>query len=205
MSIVCSSPRALACAVLALVATVALSCAPAHEFEGTEVDDAVATVLEGTNWNGEAFELSDTQGKVSIVSFGYTYCPDVCPFTLAKMKQLYAELGDSAEQVAVVFASVDPHRDTVEKLANYVPNFDQRFYGVRMDFDQIDAAKEGFGLAVQYGQPKDGPGTNSFYYVDHTGSYFLFDRSGELRVKFPPNAQVAEMLPDVEYLLSEGA
>lgn len=198
-----SIPRSLSVLAVVVVLAAASACQPAHQFQGQEVEAPAPAVLTGTNWNGEEFELGDTRGQVAIVSFGYTYCPDVCPFTLAKMKQLYGELGPAADEVAVVFASVDPHRDSVEKLSNYVPNFDERFYGVRMDFDQIDAAKESFGLAVQYGQPKDGPGTDSFYYVDHTGSYFVFDRAGALRVRFPPNATVAEILPDVEYLLSE--
>ena len=181
----------------------ALGCQPAARLGGDVVEPPVpAPEVSGTNWDGRPFRLADVRGKVAIVFFGYTYCPDVCPFTLAKLKQLHARLGPRADDVAVVFMSVDPHRDTVEKLSQYVPNFDHRFFGVRLDTDELDVAIEGFDLTVQYGQPKDGPGTPSFYYVDHTGTYFVIDREGRLREKFPPNATVEEMLPDIETLLA---
>ena len=85
---------------------------------------------------------------MAVLFFGYTYCPDVCPFTLAKMKQMVGQMGDAGDDVAVIFASVDPHRDTIEKLANYVPNFDTRFIGLRLDFDEIEAIKDDYGLSV---------------------------------------------------------
>lgn len=175
---------------------------PEHRFNGEPVEPVTAAPeLGGVNWDGERFRLADLDGKVVIISFGYTFCPDVCPFTLAKLKQLCARLGDRADGLAVVFVSVDPHRDTVEKLAGYVPNFDRRFYGLRLEFDELETVQEDWDLTVQYGQPKDGPGTDSFYYVDHTGTYFVVDRDGNLRLTYPPNVDVDTMLPDVEALL----
>lgn len=180
-----------------------LGCQAAPSFNGQVVEPAAAAPeLAGTNWDGAPFKLSELQGKVRIVFFGYTYCPDICPFTLAKMKQIYAALGDRADDVAMVFVSVDPHRDSLEKLASYVPSFDRRFFGLRLEFDELDQVSEAFDLTVQYGQPKDGPGTDSFYYVDHTGTFFLIDREGRLRVTFPPNATAEQMLPDIELLLA---
>ncbi len=188
---------------LLLLAIAAAGCGPAHDWNGQLVDPVrPAPELAGTNWNGEPFELADLEGKVAIVFFGYTFCPDVCPFTLAKMKQLQARLGEEAEDFAVVFVSVDPHRDKLEKLASYVPNFDPRFYGLRLEFGELETVQEDWQVTVQYGQPKEGPGTDSFYYVDHTGNYFVVDRQGRLRLTFPPNAGVDEMAPDVQALLS---
>lgn len=179
------------------------ACQPAESpFVGEAVVDPVtAPALVGTNWDGTPFDLAELQGKVAVVFFGYTFCPDICPFTLAKMKQIYGQLGDRAEQVAVVFVSVDPHRDTVEKLSRYVPNFDRRFFGVRLEFHELDLVSEAWELTVQYGQPKDGPGSDSFYYVDHTGTFFLLDSEGRVRVRHPPNATAAQLLPDIEWLL----
>jgi protein SCO1/2 len=177
------------------------SCAPPESFNGKVVDPPTTPELSATNWNGEPFTLGDHAGKVVVVFFGYTYCPDVCPFTLAKMKQLHARLGERAGDVVVVFASVDPHRDSLEKLAQYVPHFDERFYGLRLEQDELEVAQESFGVTVQYGQPKDGPGSDSYYYVDHTGTYFVLDRDGKLRLEFPPDATVEQMVPDVEKLL----
>jgi len=176
------------------------ACAPEESFHGEVVDPAAdPPALVGTNWDGEPFRLSDLQGKVAVVFFGYTYCPDVCPFTLVKMKQLYQELGAQADEVSMVFASVDPGRDTLDKLASYVPSFDQRFYGVRLD--SVEETREEFDLEITYGQPREGPGTDSFYYVDHTGTFFLFDRQGRLRVTYPPNVAVETILPDIQRLL----
>ena len=181
-----------------------LACTPPQpSWNGEIVEPPLSGLaLSGVNWDGEPFELSDVEDQVTMVFFGYTFCPDVCPFTLVKMKQIYNQLGDRANEVAMVFVSVDPQRDTLDKLANYVPNFDERFYGLRLEADEIDLVDEAFGLTVQYGQPKDGAGTDSFYYVDHTGTYFVFDRGGRLRLKFPPNAEVAQILPDLEVLLA---
>lgn len=190
-------------AALTLLATSVVGCQPPQEWNGTVADPvAAAPVLEGINWNNEAFQLSDHLGKVAVVFFGYTMCPDVCPFTLAKIKQVVAELGDQAEDLAVVFVSVDPHRDSVERLARYVPNFDQSFFGLHLDVDQLDALKKAWDVTIQYGQPKDGPGSDSFYYVDHTGTYFVVDREGQLRLTFPPNASAELMVPDLRTLLA---
>ena len=180
------------------------ACRRPPEFNGEVVEPlAEAPALAGVNWDGKPFRLRDHTGKVVLVFFGYTYCPDVCPFTLAKMKQLSSRLGDRAKDFEVVFVSVDPQRDTVDKLARYVPNFDPRFYGLRIEEDALTATSKRFGVTVQYGMPKAGPETASYYYVDHTGTFFIVDREGRLRLKFPPSATVDQMLPDLEKLLAE--
>lgn len=180
----------------------AFGCTSAETFHGEVVGPGGEPLeLTGTNWDGEAFRLASQRGKVTVVFFGFTYCPDVCPFTLAKMKTVYRELGDRADEVSVVFASVDPGRDSVTKLAEYVPNFDPRFYGVRLEGEHLEAAREEFGLTVTYGQPKQGPGTDSYYYVDHTGTFFVLDRQGRLRLKYPPTIPVDKLVPDLERLL----
>lgn len=174
-----------------------------QKFNGQVVDPPKPADLSGTNWDGKPFQLSAHQGKVAIVFFGYTYCPDVCPFTLSKMKQLYAKLGERAQDVEVVFVTVDPERDSVEKLASYVPSFDRRFYGVHMKLDDVNALATGtFEVAVKYGVPKYGLESKSFYLVDHTANFFVVDREGRLRLKYPPGVAVEEMLPDLEKLLA---
>ena len=190
---------------LALAACLLLSAgcsSQAKEFRGELVEEPSALELSGRNWDGQDFKLSNVEGKVAVVTFGYTSCPDVCPMTLVKMKHLYASLGSQAEDVAVIFASVDPHRDSVEKMSNYVPNFDRRFYGLHLPDQDLERARESFDLVVQYGQPKDGPGTDSFYYVDHTGNFFLIDRQGRHRVTLAPNATAIDLVADIRQLLS---
>lgn len=193
-------------AITVLLWLLAAGCNRAPQFFGEVVKPArPAPELVAVNWDGKPFRLSELRGKVAIVFFGYTFCPDVCPFALAKMKKLYADLGERAEDVKVVFVSVDPQRDTVAKLARYVPNFDRRFYGLRLEPAAVEEVSESFAVTVQYGQPEEGPETESFYYVDHTGSFFVIDREGQLRLTFPPNATADQMRPDIEKLLAAGS
>ncbi|MEE8522878.1 MAG: SCO family protein, partial [Thermoanaerobaculia bacterium] len=113
--------------LLAMASTV-LSCTVKTAFHGTVLDPAhEAPEISGLNWDGKPFQLSDLRGKVAIVSFGYTFCPDVCPLTLWKMKDLYSRLGERTSDLAFIFVSVDPGRDTPEKLGDYVRAFDPRF------------------------------------------------------------------------------
>lgn len=195
-----------------VAATLSLACvlacgsaAPQPAWNGAAVEPPTpAPALAGTNWNGDSFGLADHDGQVRVVFFGYTYCPDICPMALAKMKQLVAGLDARAEDVAVVFVSVDPNRDTVDKLSRYVPGFDPRFYGLHIEPNELDAIADDFGVTIRYGRPPDG-GDGNRYLVDHTGTFFIVDRAGQLRLTFPPNATASEMLPDIEILLAEDA
>ena len=151
--------------------------------------------------DGATFRLSALRGQVTVVFFGYTSCPDVCPVTLAKMRALTHRLGDRADEVAVVFVSVDPARDTVEKLAHYVPAFDRRFYGVRLEGGALRATTEAWGVAVEKRFPPRDGARPTTYYIDHTGSFFVLDRAGRLRLRYPVDAPMEDVLADVEYLL----
>lgn len=160
--------------------------------------------IQGTNWNGEPFKLSQTYGKVTALVFGYTFCPDVCPFTMARMRQMYAELGTEAEHAAVVFVSIDPTRDTVEKLAQYVPAFDDRFYGVHIVGDSLHATIQAYDLKVRKGQSLGDPDAKDQYSVDHTGTIFLIGKDGRIRKEHPHDAKAEVLLKDVRSLLEEG-
>lgn len=178
-------------------------CGRSRPLNSLEVDPSKpAPALSGVNWDGKPFRLSDHRGKVVIVFFGYTYCPDVCPFTLAKMKQLYSRLGPRAGSVEVVFVSIDPGRDSVAKLAQYVPSFDRRFYGLYIPAEDLGNATRAFEVTVQYGQPTAGGLETDNYYVDHTANFFVVDRWGKLRLKFPPSVTADQMLADIEPLLA---
>ena len=196
-------------AIPALALALALAgaaCQQKQSFNGTVVEPPEpAPELPGVNWDGEPFRLSERQGKVTVLFFGYTFCPDICPMTLTKMRRVEEGLGSKAEDLDVVFVSVDPNRDSVEKLSQYVPNFDESFYGVRLTFDELEQVKEDFGITVQYSQPKHGPGSDSYYYVDHTGTYFVLDREGRMRLEYPPTAKPEDMVPDIETLIDASA
>lgn len=189
--------------IAALVLIVALAgCAQPHEFNGTAFEDPPAAfAFEGTNYDGTPFRMSDQQGKVVLIFFGYTFCPDICPLTLADLKRLSTQLGDQAQDLAVVFVTVDPERDTQEQLASYVRAFDPAFYGVRLEGEMFEATKKAYGVYVEKRAVENGDADN--YLVDHTGAIYVIDKAGKLSETFSYDAGTEAMLPDVEYWLKQ--
>jgi protein SCO1/2 len=131
-----------------------------------------------TDHTGKERTLADYRGKVVVVFFGYTQCPDVCPTTLTELAEAMKRLGADADRVQVLFITVDPDRDTQELLAHYVPAFDPRFVGLRGDADATARTAKEFKVLYQK-QPGATPET---YTVDHSAGTFLYDPSGKLRV-----------------------
>lgn len=133
--------------------------------------------------NGQAFGNERLYGRWSFVFFGFTNCPDVCPTALFTLDRALDELGDlpADERPGVIMISVDPARDTPEKLASYVPYFDPDFLGVTGDLPEIQRLTNAIGVAFAY-TPR--PGTPDGYTVDHTASIFLLDTQGRLAAIF---------------------
>lgn len=186
--------------VLLLAAFAIAACKPV-EYHGTAVDPPLLEPeLSGTNWNGEAFSLDDLSGRLVVLFFGYSSCPDICPLTLSRMKQVHEALGERADEVAMVFVSVDPGRDDVAQLARYVPAFDPDFYGVHVDEEQLEKVTREIGVFVQRQEPT-GEGPDAFYAVDHTTSLFVLDREGGLRLYVSHALGPEELLEDLEQML----
>lgn len=172
-----------------------------YEYNGTLYDPPLeAAEVVGTNWDGSEFQLRDLEGKVALVFFGYTACPDICPFSLATMTQVYAMLGEKAEDVAVVFISVDPNRDTPEQLANYVPAFNEAFYGIYIPEPELTQTKADYFVYAEANYPDDDESSLD-YLVDHTGWIYVIDRKGQLRMVFGHDTPADQITPDVEHLL----
>jgi len=124
---------------------------------------------------GGTFSNNDLKGTPSLVFFGYTFCPDVCPTTMAELANWKKQLGLTDQQVRTIFITVDPHRDTLAVLKDYVGNFDPGIIGLVGDDTQTAAAKASFGASSENQAPdKDGN-----YLVNHTASVFLMDRAGQ--------------------------
>jgi len=158
-------------------------------------------VLAGRDWNGTRYSLADDIGRVRLVFFGYTHCPDICPGSFARARRLAGELtpAESAE-LSVVFVSVDPERDTPEVLSSYVSAFDTRFHGLWLETDALASTLQDFGAVVQ----RRAPGADEGHYtLDHTSSFFLFDRAGTLRTTLPFDGAFPELLEEVRELLLE--
>ncbi len=183
--------------------TLLAGCSKAYEFHGTVNDPPIpATAIVGTNWDGRPFTLHDQQGKVVVAFFGYTNCPDVCPLTLANMSTAYEKLGDKAKNVAFVFVSTDPARDTPKRLAAYIPVFNQTFFGINVPLAALDNVKRGYGVFAEknkYSQQANKPDT---YLVGHSSYVYIIDQQGQWRLTFSYEAPIEDVVTDIEHLLA---
>ena len=151
-----------------------------------------------TDHTGKARTLADFKGKVVLMFFGYTQCPDVCPTTMTELATVMQDLGPQAEQVQVLFVTVDPQRDTQALLAQYVPAFDARFIGLYGD--AAATAKVAREFKVFYAKVEGA--TTGSYTVDHTAGSYVFDRNGKIRL-FVRNGQgAAPITHDLKILLA---
>ncbi len=170
-----------------------------ESFQNTDVtglDYAKGFTL--TDHTGKPRTLADFKGKAVVVFFGYTQCPDVCPTTMAEMATVMQKLGPLADQVQVLFVTLDPERDTQELLANYVPAFDKRFLGLRGTPEQT--AKTAKEFKVFYSKvPGTDPGS---YTIDHTAGSYVFDRDGRLRLFIRHGQGPDPIVHDLRQLLS---
>ena len=149
-----------------------------------------------TDHNGKPRTLADFRGKVVVLFFGYTHCPDVCPTTLVDMSRVMTKLGKDADRVQVLFVTVDPERDKPELLAQYVPAFNPTFLGLYGDAQATAQAAKSFDIVYQK-QP-----TESGYNVDHTAGSILVDARGKVRLLEPYGQRTDWLLDDIRLLLA---
>ena len=142
--------------------------------------------------------LHDYRGKVVLLYFGYTHCPDMCPTTLAEVKYMMEQLGDQAKDVQMIMVSIDPERDTPATLADYVQRFDKRFIGVTGAPDEIETTASAFGITYY----KEEGSAATGYLMAHSAQLLVVDRSGHLRLIFKFGTLGDEMASDLRYLLS---
>ena len=197
--------RAIYATLLLALAAAALSAcgggADAPKFKLTDVSGAgFGKELNLTDHNGQPRTLADFRGKVVTVFFGFTHCPDACPTTMVEMAQVAKELGADADQLQVLFVTVDPERDTQKVLAQYVPSFHPGFLGLYGDAEATARAAKEFRVYFNKQPPKEGA-TGTSYSVDHSAGTFILDRQGRLRL-FAQYGQGAEaILHDVRLLI----
>jgi protein SCO1/2 len=151
-----------------------------------------------TDQNGKAVRFDDLKGKLTLLTFGFTHCPDVCPVTLANFKSIKADLADEAGQVNFVFVSVDGARDTPEVMNKYLALFDPAFIGLTGDEATLQKIVKDYG-AVFYKDEKTANAAN--YTVTHTSSSFLVDRSGQLRRKYAYGIKPETVAADIRTLI----
>ena len=184
--------------VLALVGWLGISRLRPHVFHGMVIQSPEpAADFTLTDHAGRRVSLSDFRGKLVLLYFGYTFCPDVCPTTLAEIAQALRQLGPKADQVQVIMISVDPERDTPDRLAQYVAHFNPNFIGLTGTPDEIAAVATPFGI---YYQKHEGTAATG-YLVDHTATVTVIDQNGYVKLLFPFGTSADEMADDLAYML----
>jgi protein SCO1/2 len=172
-----------------------------YTFKGTLLDPPQPIPdFELLTTEGKPFHLSDKAGDITLVYFGYTFCPDVCPLTLADVKRALSELKEKQERVHVVFISVDPERDTPDVLSRYLAAFDPTFIGLTDDPAKLEAAKAAFGVFSEKEQTED---SAAGYLVSHTARLFLVNPQGELKLLYSFEFPYEDLQSDLEHLLAE--
>lgn len=156
---------------------------------------APAFSLRGSD--GAPLELGRYRGKVVILGFGFSSCPDVCPVTLATLAQARKRLGAQASEVQVVYITVDPERDDPQRLRDYLAGFDETFVGGTGTPEQLAAVRQEYGIAASRRE------SGESYAFDHSSYTYLIDRGGNLRALMPYGQSADDYVHDVKLLLAQ--
>ena len=173
--------------------------ANAPSFRGVDITGAeYARSLAMIDQHGQPRTLADFKGKVTVVFFGYTQCPDVCPTTMAELAQVKKSLGKDGDRLQAVFVSVDPERDTPAVLKSYMAGFDPSFVALRGTVDQTKAAAKEFKVFFA-----KVPGrTEGAYTMDHTAGSYIFDSQGRVRLFVRYGTGIEPLTADLKTLLA---
>ena len=187
--------------LIVLLMFVLAACKPAdqqNQFAATDITGAdFAQTLNLTDHTGKPRSLADFQGKVVALFFGYTHCPDVCPTTMADLKQTMKLLGTQADELQVLFVTLDPERDTQEVLAQYVPSFDKRFIGLFGTQEQTAKATADFKIFASRVENSGRSG----YTIDHSAGVYIYDKAGKIRLYVAYGEKPQVIAADIKKLL----
>jgi protein SCO1 len=186
--------RALLLASLPLPALAATERLKAGVFEPAQAAPEFA--LKGSD--GAALSLARFKGKLVLLVFGFTHCPEVCPTTLATLAQARKQLGPEAADVQVVYVTVDPERDDINRIRQYLTAFDPSFIGGTDTPDTLAAMRKRYGVVAEKIAPKQG----NAYGMNHSTSVWLIDRSGKLQAMMPYGHPAKDFVHDLRLLLA---
>jgi protein SCO1/2 len=168
-----------ACALALSLLGLSACSEPKPAFKAVDITGAdYAKELNLTDQNGQVRKLKDFSGKLVVVFFGYTQCPDVCPTTMQELAEVKGLLGPDGDKLQAVFVSVDPERDTTELLKAYVENFDASFVALRPTQEQLPAIAKEFKIYFKRVEGK----TPTSYTMDHSAGSYTFDTQGRVRL-----------------------
>ena len=184
--------------MLAISLTALWACSNPTAFHATDVSSIMPPLeFKLTGEANKPVTEKALRGKVTLLFFGYTSCPDVCPTTLLKLSLALQRLGDDGDSVRIVFVSVDPQRDSPAVLARYVGGFGPHITGLTGSDDALTALTKRYRVAYR----RDEPDHNGWYAVYHSSAVFVFDRDGTARLLINPSETAAQIGEDLKTLI----
>ncbi len=184
-----------------LSAWILIACSSPPPFKAKPVPDSpVAPAFTLTDQYGTPRSLSDFKGKVVSLFFGFTHCPDICPTHLARQAEVMRQLGPQADQVAVLFVTLDPERDTPAALKTYMDAFDPRFIALTGSTEETNKVAKQYKI---FWQKTPLPDSALVYTIDHTTNSFVIDQTGRLRLTVPHEMSAADVAHDLKLMIQK--
>ena len=183
--------------VILLLLSTLLSCSDNNlVFNGSNLTEVkLDSNFELTSHKGEKKTTKDFKGKVVAIFFGFASCPDICPTTMVELKNIKSMLGENSNQLEVLFISLDPERDTLELLGEFIPSFDSSFIGLTGTIENIEKITRQFKVYRKKVTQGDS------YTIDHSSGIYLLDKDGEIRVRHSFGSEIKLIVEDIEKLI----
>jgi len=199
-----SSPPVLALAAVLALAFALVAAPPARAWNSTDMTGALPalsfTMTRASD--GKTVTAADFKGKIVLLYFGYTFCPDVCPTTLMNVTDMLKSLGKKADDVRLLFVTVDPNRDTLAVLKQYTGSFAPQIVGLRGTPNQLQTLAKRYRVAYSVTPAHDGKP----YEVTHSSAVYVFNRTGDIKLIFTslskPNVKLAPTLADLRGMVA---
>jgi len=170
-------------------------------FRGTELPDMPFNDFTLNDQHGNSFTLSDHKNKVTLLFFGFTYCPDICPLTLSTWRRVLDQLTpEEKEQTEFVYVTVDPERDTPEKLASHLKVFSEKFIGLTGTAQQLDEVYRAYGVYREKAKVSE---SAAGYLMNHTGFIYVLNKDGIWQIKHSNDEKPENIVHDIRLLLKQ--
>lgn len=187
----------------AVVLVLLSACSTPFEPHGTMLDPPrQAPDFTLTAHTEQPFRLSEQRGKVVVLFFGFTRCPDICPTALSDLAAVLRELGADADQVQVALVTLDPERDSLERMQTYVTAFYPTFIGLRGDQDELAPIIKAYGVTSI---KRELPGSALQYTIDHSPFIYVIDKQGQWRELLQDGTPIKDMANDIRYFIHNEA
>ena len=187
-------------ALLCLIFICLVSCQKIQDqsFVGTDISSAhMDTSFKLRDFNGRLRTLEDFRGKVVVLFFGFTHCPDICPTTMTDLKKTMNLLKEKASGIQVIFITLDPARDTEDVLKKFIPTFNSSFLGLTGSESEIDKVTTQFKIFYK----KVNDGSKAGYTIDHSAGLYVIDKNGSVKLHISNGEKPEDIASDLEKLI----